>query len=198
MCKHRTEKIKITQRDIKKCEEFAHAQLETSKEQYARRNQRNLDKIVKDITTGKLGEIGAYRLLSSNGFNVSKPDFEIYAGRRKSFDADLCATEFHGHCKSQNIDSADKYGISWILQYGGRGYGHTDKLFKQRSKEDYLIPSLVHEKEVEIFGIIPVDLLFERDLVKEPRVAWLADTKRAIYYEDLKELSWKERWGILS
>jgi len=157
-----------------------------------------LDKIVKDITTGKLGEIGAYKLLRSHGFDVSKPDFEIYESRRKSFDADLCGSGFNGHCKSQNGESADKYGISWILQWGGKGYGHTDKLFKSRSKEDFLIPTLVHDTEVEIFGIIPVETLFAGGFIKKPRITWLADTKRAIYYEDLKELTWRERWGILS
>ena len=198
MCRHRTESIKITKRDIEKCQEFAKAQLETSKDHYARRRQTNPDKIIVDIVTGKLGEIAAARLLRSNEFKNKGPDFQIYEGRKKSFDADLSSGKFNFHCKAQNQESASKYGPSWILQWGGKGHGHVDKLFKHRDPTDYLIPMLVHEDHVEIFGIIRVDLMFHRDLIKPPAVKWLEDYKRAIYFEDIKTLSWNERWGILS
>ena len=192
------EVVKINKNDRKKCEEFAHAQVETSIDHYRRRKQGNRDKIVEDIVTGKLGEIATYRLLRRNGIYCQQPDFEIYNTRGKSFDADISWKGFRFHCKSQSADSAYKYGRSWILQWGGRGKGHTDKLFKNRDRYDNLVPCGVYDTHVHVYGIIRVPLLFDLDLIKEPKVRWFADTKRAIYFDDLRNLIWKDRWGFLS
>ena len=101
--------------------------------------------------------------------------------------------------RSQSRDSANTYGNSYILQYGGNGNGHVDKLFKSRTNRDFLIPCLVDidTREVIIYGCIKVETLFKKDLIKMPRVKWLEFSKRAVYLEDLFTLSWYERWGRL-
>lgn len=192
--------VELKPRDLEKAEKFAEARLEKSLDQYSRRGQTNTDKIKYDITVGALGEIGIYRMLKRLGMKVSPPDFNVYEAKNKSYDADLQDKDgYRFHCKSQSRDSADTYGNSYILQYGGNGNGHVDKLFKSRTNRDFLIPCLVdiETKEVTIYGCIKVETLFKKDLIKMPRVKWLEFSKRAVYLEDLFTLSWYERWGRL-
>lgn len=189
--------IKYSQSDLEKCHEFAVGQLGTSRDHYRRRKQGNESKIIQDITTGKLGEIAAHRLLRRYGVHATLPDFEIYDSRGKSFNADLTWKGHEFHCKAQTEESAKRYGTSWILQWGGKGYGHTDKLFKHRSNSDYLMPTTVHQDTVRIYGVIQIKKLFDKDMIKEPKLAWFKDTKRAIYFEDISTLSWRDRWGFL-
>ena len=191
------EVIKYTQADLEKCHGFAVGQLDTSRDHYRRRKQGNEAKILQDIVTGKLGELAAHRLLRRYGIHATAPDFEIYNSRGKSFDADLKWKGFEFHCKSQTEESAKRYGTSWILQWGGQGHGHTDKLFKHQEDTDFLIPTTVHDDSVRVFGIIRIKELFERGMIKEPRLEWFKDTKRAIYFEDISTLSWRDRWGFL-
>ena len=193
----KVEVVKYTQTDLERCHEFAVGQLDTSRAHYSKRKQTNEPKIIQDIITGKLGEIATYRLLRRNGIHATQPDFEIYDSRGKSFDADLTWRGFEFHCKAQTEESARRYGTSWILQWGGKGYGHTDKLFRNRDDNDFLVPSTVHDTHVKIYGIIKVDKLFEEGMIKEPKLKWFADTKRAIYFEDVSTLLWRDRWGFL-
>lgn len=194
----KVEVIKISKLDRMRCEDFANEQIDTSINHYKKRKQGNRDKIIQDIVTGKLGELAAHRLLKRHGIHAKEPDFNIYIGRKKSFDADITWKGNNFHCKSQTEESANKYGTSWILQYGGAGFGHQDKLFRHCDDNDFLIATVVSETFVTIFYCTPVRLLFDRDLVKLPQLKWFHDTKRAIYWDDIKELDWTDRWGSLS
>ena len=192
--------VRITEREVLKCTEFACQSVGTSLAHYAKRGQTNQEKIINDIITGKLGEVAAYKMLKRKGIDVKYPDFEIYEGRKKSFDADM--TDEQGrkyHCKSQSNESAKRYGCSWILQYSGTGHGHQDKLFRNRDKNDFLVPMRVDIDAglVTIFGVIGVELLFEQGFIKKPTLEWFARTKRAVYLNDLSTLIWKYRWGTL-
>jgi len=193
---------KITAKDLKIATKFAEARYEKSKAHYMRRRQFNESKIKQDIIVGALGEIAAYKMLKEDyGMGVSKPDFNVYEAQKKTFDADLQDKQGRNyHCKSQSMDSASKYGKSYILQYGGNGYGHTDKLFRNRDNNDYLIPALVDTEKmtVTLYGCYRISSIFDADLIKLPKVKWLEDTKRAIYLNDLEEMNYYERWGRLS
>lgn len=187
-------KVILTKKELEKCMQFAENSVDSSLSHYKRRNNTSRSRIIQDIYTGKCGEIGVYKILKSLGYEVNQPDFEIYEGRKKSFNADMTYGNYNIHCKAQNEESATKYGISWILQYGGSGWGHTDKLFKNRSKFDILAPTLIIGDEVQLFGLIRVDDLFKKDMIKMPSCKWFADTKRAIYYDDIKSLSHYNKW----
>jgi hypothetical protein len=195
--KLRTERIIIPNKWIKQCREFAEESSHTSVNHYKKRRQGNIDKIKEDIFIGKMGEVGVHLFLKSQGIEINKPDFEIYSGRKKSFDSDLQSDKYDIHCKSQGESSASRFGISWILQYGGAGYGHQDKLFKHQTKHDILAPSVVRGDEVELLALIPIKTIFEKDMVDMPKLNWLRNTKRALYWERLKDLSYYNRWGIL-
>ena len=193
-------KIRLKKGDLKIAEQFAVDRINLSYGHYEKRGQTNYDKIVYDIKIGALGEIAIYRLLKRLGIKTNEPDFTIYEKKKKSFDADFSDNNgFHYHCKSQSEESAEKYGLSHILQYGGNGHGHIDKLFKSRTNRDFLIPCLVllSEEEVEIFGCFKVETLFKKDLIKMPKIKWLEQSKRAIYLDDLLQLTHLQRWGKL-
>ena len=177
--------------------DFAEASIDSSFNHWKARGVKDKEKAMIDIFTGKMGELGVYQLLCKKGYFATKPDFEIYLGRRKSFDADITSGELKFHCKAQNIESMLKYGESWILQYGGEGKGHTDKLFKHQSPKDYLVPTMVEGNSVTIYGIVKISILFEKDMIRLPKVVWFHKTKRAIYWDDLKTLSHYNRWGLI-
>jgi len=82
-------KFKITEDLNNKCVTFAKASVNSSADKYARRQQYDVEKIVKDIRNGKLGEEGVYELLSADYPNLSKPDHNIYDKKDKSWAPDL-------------------------------------------------------------------------------------------------------------
>lgn len=191
--------VEISTDQYDSCVKFAHESIDTSLAHYARRNQANKPRIVEDITIGKCGEFGVYNFLKSLGLVVSEPDVTVYQAGQKSFAADITLDFWQIHCKSQSVESTLKYGASWVLQYGGMGKGHTDKLFKNRSKFDILAPTTVDERCVTIHGFIPVQQLFELDLIEMPKVDWFKDTKRAVYLDSIyNKLTFGKIWGTLS
>lgn len=188
--------IRIPDEDFLKCHNFAEICAKTCLSNYKRRGQGNLNKIVVDIHTGKLLEIAAYRLLKKIGEDVIFPDFTIYESKGKSWDADIVSDKYNFHCKSQTEDSVKKYGLSWILQYGGAGKGHTDKLFHFQGKNDYLIPGYISGRSAIICGIFSIMDIMENGLIGLPKLPQLYGSKRAIYWSDLKaHYTENERWG---
>ena len=190
----------MKKKDLEIAKQFASDRVHLSIDHYKKRGQGSLDKITHDITIGALGEIGIHRALKRLGIKATAPDFNVYETNKKSYDADISDNSGNRyHCKSQCVDSANKYGKSYILQYGGNGVGHVDKLFRNVTNRDFLIPCLVdvENMEVVIFGCVKIETIMKKDLIKMPRVKWLEHSKRAIYLEDLFTLSWYERWGRL-
>ncbi len=169
-------KIELTQADLDKCVEFGKAQLPTSSSHYAKRGQTNEDKILKDIVTGKMGEIGIHRLLvQANSFVSQPPDFTIYKGRKKSWACDIIAGSHTGtdqlklHCKTQSAESLNRYGLSWIFQYGGNGHGHTDKFFKELDDPtSYFIGASLDGLWVTVHCAIAARDIVSNDLIKMP------------------------------
>lgn len=166
-----------------RCEKFANQQLDTSQDQYRRRNQSNPTRIVKQIADGKMGELLACAHMKRLGFECTDPDFAIYTARFKSFDADLISGDTHVHVKSQNRKSADKYGTSWVFQAGGQGVGHVDPCVKKG--ESWCIFVVVdHETHsAEIHG--PLDMVKVRPHFKDPKLQHLVGIKKCIYLEDI-------------
>lgn len=183
--------IVISEAEIEECQHFAVARLSGSADAYKRRNQCNLEKIKEDIFTGAMGELAVYHFLTHLGYNVTRPDFNIYAVRQKSYDADMHLDDLNIHCKSQHWESAKKYGISWILQYGKFGQ---DKLFKCRTDKDYIAMALLNkDMTVTILGIMSIPYIFDNELIGEPKLKWFQGVKKALYIDDLPE---DKRWQL--
>lgn len=87
---------------------------------YSDSNQRWSQKIERDHYVSKLGEEAVALVLASRHLVVRGPDYTIYRGREKSWEADLFVAGVPLHVKTQTADSGDRYGHSWTFQNSAR------------------------------------------------------------------------------
>jgi hypothetical protein len=166
----------LTPEIIQICEEFAENCFPTNRIQYTKRNQTNPEKIKKDIRIGKMGEFAVYNLmLEKKVKNITKPDLKIYYEHNKSFDSDLKCDNYNLHVKSQCLESASRFGISWTFQ-------KKDPIVIRPSIYDYFIGTIVDEKnkKIEIKLSKPVKNL----IFGEPVLDILKKTKICVYLKD--------------
>lgn len=174
---------------LKKCKEFADKRAPGS-ELYEKRGGFKWI----DIYAGAIGEVGVYNILKELGIEVNKPDFAIYSKRNKNYNADLTDGNFHFHVKSQTIESASKYGNSWIMQ-------KSDPILNKPQKTHFLVPCNVDTQHgiVTVLGCTKITDLVNHNAIGECKLEWFRKTKCAIYEEDIKnKLTFYKRWTILS
>jgi len=173
--------IKVPTKWINICKKFAEDSSNSSKKLWMKDGTPD-NKIETDIFTGKMGEVAVHLYLKEVGLNINEPDFVIYKGRQKSWDADLMDEDFNYHCKTQSSNSANKYGISWILQCSST---RKDKLFTTDSDRDIFVGSVLDEEksEVHIYFLGHWQEIRKFGLIEAPRLAYFAESKRSIYFE---------------
>lgn len=176
----------LTQEDLERCKVFAEAVYSSNEAQYKRRNQSNPDKIKHQIVVGKLGELAVSRILRT----TAEPDFTIYLDKKqKSFDSDLVfekdGTKYQVHVKTQEVDAADKYGLSWTFQYGGSGYGHTDPLIIKPKDNDIVAMLKVDVNSLNCELCYLIDAKELPLLLKLPKLPQLYNIKRVVYASDI-------------
>lgn len=177
--------VLIPQEWIDRCEQFSLACAQTNVSRYRTRGQMSIDKIVSDIFVGKMGECAVYLHKISLGVICTEPDFSIYKGRKKSYDADLTSGNDKIHVKTQSLNSATKYGTSWILQ---SKEGDMDKLFKFRTEKDKAALCVMKsENIVTILVELTMTFLFDNNLIEDPRLKWFLGIKKAIYWESVQK-----------
>lgn len=160
--------------DFMACKEFAERQIETSYDLYKDRGEFRYYKQLEDITTGKLGEIAAYKYLKHKGLQTEYPCFKVLSENEKSYDADLQTHDTNYHVKTQPEQSVKKYGYSWLVQ-------SKDPLVHSPKDNDMLI--LVAQEDVLRYNVLGEYKASEIPWA-DPR--YYKHTKRAIYYGDLK------------
>ena len=137
----------ITDSDISLCWEFAHKQLETSRDCYEARGLAP-SRLHSQIMQGKLAEIFVSRYLALHGRFTSTPDFDIHQKHFKSYDADLKLREHDLHVKSCHIDIAKKVGWGWVFQ-------KNDPLVTRPNNNDWIVLVKVYpSNKMEIASII--------------------------------------------
>jgi hypothetical protein len=184
-------KVVVSQQWLDKCRSFADRCAESNKARYASRGQSSLEKIIKDIYVGKVGECAAYEHKLASDLDCTEPDFNIYGARKKSYAADLLSSGNKLHVKTQSRESAAKYGTSWILQFKP---GDSDKLFKEQTPEDIAVLCLmVSDVEVEILAEVRFEWLFQNNLIADPKLKWFIGVKKALYWEDIEAALKEER-----
>lgn len=82
--------------------------------------QRDAAKVSDDHYVSKLGEEAVKQLMITLGFTVDGPDYAIYEGRQKSWDADLRVNGRGVAVKTQRRSTAQKFGLSWTFQCGSQ------------------------------------------------------------------------------
>jgi hypothetical protein len=183
----RQEKVKITKREMDTIEAFATARCGEDQSLYKKRGSFKRS----DIVVGAMAEVGSYKLLRQFGFKVNKPDFKIYDKKKKSYDADLTDGVRHFHVKGQSVESAKRYGSSWLMQ-------RWDPLVKNKKRFHYMIMTNVDldTREVTIFGVVSFNTLHDWQCFGECTVPSFRHSKVAIYLETIMSLSTNARWGI--
>ena len=173
-----------------RCVSFAKASVNTSADKYARRNQFDVEKIVKDIRNGKIGEEGVYEKLAVTLPGLSKPDHNIYDKRDKSWSPDLsdASSSIRVAVKSQDIESAINFGESWVFQFGNGGkYDCDTGVFKEVDPNHYVafVSLNVPKRFGTIRAVVKVQWLHDKKLFKEMKKQSLRGNKVAVYYDDL-------------
>lgn len=134
----------ISQDIIKLCYNFAEKCYLTNTDEYSKRNQKNFDKVKKDIAIGKIAEFGVYFIFLEQGItDISIPDISIYNKNKKSFNADLTCNKINLHIKTQTVDAAKKFGVSWLFQ-------KNDPLVIRPQDNDYFIGTEYNEENFEV------------------------------------------------
>lgn len=101
---------------ISKARHFAKAVTATTN--YSDSRQLIAKKIEQDHFFSKLGEEAVAAVFRDYDLHVEGPDYAIYPGRYKSWDADLTIDDRDVAVKTQSKTSADRYGLSWTFQAG--------------------------------------------------------------------------------
>jgi len=169
-------KVKITNAMLQRALDFARKVVDTT--DYSDSFQSNRKKVLKDHFTSKVGEEAVRELFTSAGLEVKGPDYNVYEGREKSWDSDLYIAGKPVAVKTQNKESADRFGLSWMFQCGK--YRKDPILNNPNSLVVFVYYD--HEKqECEVYPPKRIKGLRFRD----PKLIRLKDSKRAVYAEDL-------------
>lgn len=191
----------ISEEIYQKCLQFAKDSVGTNSGKYASRNQFNVEKITKDIQVGKIGEECAYNFLTEKFPNLTKPDYVIYSKKDKSWSPDLkdLDSSIKIAVKSQNIDSAQAHGDSWVFQHRpNKKYDSDKEVFGDAIDQNQYVSfvSLNVPKRIgSVQAIVKIQWLHDNNLFKPMQKINLRDNKVAVYFEDL-ELFKDQLWQI--
>ena len=163
---------------------FANDSYESSLDYYKTRGQHNAKKIKTDIYNGRLAELAVYKhFYGIEGCDIGMPDFAVYNGSQKSYDADLFLMfnekKYNLHVKSQHIDQANSFGKSWSFQ-------KNDSLINRPVKNDKVVLcTIINNSTVEINKPIQANKL--TGVYGEPKLERLRHSKAVLYWKDLIE-----------
>lgn len=170
--------IKIPKRIYIKCKKFSENRLSSSKSTYSYRGESRECKMLDDVRIGCIGEWAVSIYLTDMGFECSEPDMNIYEKNKKSFDADLYVDDIHIHVKSQGIESAKRYGNSWLFQ-------RSDSLVSNPDDNEIIAFTNVdlENRTVEILGFC-----WARDMKYGECKVWsYRHTKLAVYLPEIRD-----------
>ena len=182
----------ISKEIFDKCSQFAKDSVSTSSDKYARRNQFDIEKIIKDIRNGKIAEEVVYNQLISILPGLTSPDYKIYDKKDKSWEPDLKDSESNMRIavKSQDLESEQSFSRSWVFQFGfGGKYDCDNGIFGKALDDKHYVSFVslnVPKRTAIIRAIVKVTWLHDQKLFKEMQKQSLRGNKLAVYYEDLE------------
>lgn len=166
---------------IRICQNFSDLVVNTNVDEYAKRNQLNIEKIKQDIMIGKLAEWGVYFIYLDRGRKtISLPDMSVYSRRNKSFDPDLNWGLYKLHIKSQTSLSAKRYGDSWVFQ-------SKDPLFEYSNEYDIVVGCRVDFYTDGAYVKIELEKPFKKLVFGEPKLSKFENNKKVVYLKDNDE-----------
>lgn len=131
---------------------FASECVKGNKDEYAKRNQLDIDKLILDNTQAKIAEIIVHKRMKNNlkpNQLLTPIDFHIYPKELKTYDSDLLLID-NGIIKHFHIKSCQENRLfpnSWLFQ-------PNDPIVIEPKEHDYLVLVLFPLKSLEIFAYI--------------------------------------------
>ncbi len=156
---------------------------------YQDSHQTDLAKIRQDHYVSKVGEAAVAIVFQYCGRQVQGPDYGIYHGRQKSWDADLYIDNIPLAVKTQTSTAAAKYGLSWTFQAGKY---RQDPILATATAWVCFVEFNAGSNQEPKPGlgwcdVYPPYQIHELTFAA-PRLAHLKDSKKVIYAEDLPYL----------
>jgi len=165
---------------IRRAKEFSEKVVPTVGKQgiYTDTNQRNLQKIKHDHYVSKIGEEAVKQVFQQLSKAVRGPDYEIYRGSQKSWDADLYIDRVPLAVKTQTSNLAKKFGLSWTFQASRQRY---DPILRE---PDSWVCFVEFDEEDMQCHVYPPYQIKELNF-GEPKLDKLKGTKKVVYRENL-------------
>ena len=159
----------------------AFAEAVTATVNYRDSNQTIQKKIRDDHFVSKLGEEAVRFVFEQRDCSVEGPDYTIYSGKQKSWDADLKINDLEVAVKTQRRSAAKRYGLSWTFQDSPE---RRDPILDTPEAWVCLVvfEDLKDGHECVVYPLRKIkQLIFEA-----PRLSKLVGKKQAVYLETLQ------------
>ena len=171
--------VRLSAEAVARATAFAEAVTETVN--YRDSNQTIQKKIRDDHFVSKLGEEAVCSVFEARDCTIEGPDYTIYSGKRKSWDADLKINDLEVAVKTQRRSAAKRYGLSWTFQDSPE---RRDPIL---DLPDAWVCLVVYEDLKEAHDCLVYPLRKIKQLIFEsPRLSRLVGKKQAVYLETLQ------------
>ncbi|MEN0045695.1 MAG: hypothetical protein AAF806_01415 [Bacteroidota bacterium] len=170
--------VEITKAEFKRAQAFAEAVISTVN--YSDSNQKNKAKIQEDHFVSKLGEEAVRKIYERANFQVKGPDYEIYKGKKKSWEEDLYIDDIGMAVKTQKRSAANRYGLSWTFQCSEK---RKDPVLKDPlAWVCFVVFEDIGSKNCLVYPAKQIGILKFRP----PKLKYLIGKKQVVYAEDFK------------
>ncbi|MGA0201356.1 MAG: hypothetical protein ACO3NK_19960 [Prochlorotrichaceae cyanobacterium] len=149
---------------------------------YEDSQQRNLDKIRLDHWLSKIGEEAVKAVFVRLGHAVDGPDYQVYSGSQKSWTADLRVNGVDLAVKTQSVEMAERFGLSWTFQSGPR---RRDPLLQTPRAWVCFVQAAADTGYCMVYPPYQIQEL----QFAEPKLSYLKPYKKVIYAQDLSTLA---------
>jgi hypothetical protein len=149
---------------------------------YRDSNQSIKEKIRDDHFVSKLGEEAVRFVFEKRDCKIEGPDYTIYSGKQKSWEADLKVNDLDVAVKTQRRSAANRYDLSWTFQDSPE---RRDPILDMPEAWVCLV---VYEDLKDGYECVVYPLRKIKQLIFEaPRLSKLAGKKQAVYLETLQK-----------
>jgi hypothetical protein len=173
--------VQLSPEAVVRAQTFAEAVIDTVN--YRDSNQSQKQKIRDDHFVSKLGEEAVRAIFESRNCAVQGPDYSIYTGKEKSWDADLKINSLEVAVKTQRRSAAKRYGLSWTFQ------DSPERRDPVLTMPDAWVAFVVYEDKKTSYECVVYPLLKIKQLIFDsPLLPHLAGKKKVVYLEKLQKL----------
>lgn len=188
---------------VQQCKQFAQDSLGSSVDQYARRGQdpSKYYRMIIQLTNGKLGEELDYNTFVAYYPNLTKPDYQIYEKKDKSWEEDLIDTTANIRLavKTKDKIDADRWGPSWIFEKTDRKIFGTKLDNKNLDQNQFVCLNVVDQqnKKGQVLACVKLQWIHDNNLFEKPDRDYLG-TKLTVRYDSMLKIikSQEELWQL--